>query len=794
MAAMLSRDAPEFKPLSSVAPEFKPLLSEALVFKPSVEAAEFVPGGGLSAKAVEFIPTWTCPTGFTSPAPVTMCTGHAGNMFMLDMDQYSDFSEDEPSYTQKDLDEHSSEEDHMPEAQAQKLPPWKRVPTVEAENKLAAVEGHTMPWQTQDISEPEQEEGVVTQAEKAVEQPIITPKLTQGLEVVHDSVTVPSPRSACESKLLLAERELEEDLAERLSVEEPDAEQSTDEIEATVASDSEGKSDDGRGHFSSFSVDQMLFWRCAAMDLTDPNVVYMAMTDPTLSAPSKPKANMKNTKKAGNTSWRGQPQGPREGKVQDEEDGKAKQADKLDTSGSSWLVQQRLRRSSAQSGLGDEDIVRAMKSILNKLTIERFSQLYSQLITCGIQTVTHVELLIEEVFEKAITQHHFIEMYADLCAHLHEHFVENPIVTDDPKKNFKKVLLNACQISFERNLTPPQGLDSLDEEDRVLAEIRYKTRMLGNIRFVGALLTRKMLASKVLLAIMDELLSDPTPEALESLAALLTVVGPTFDGPGWSYHVALNAIFEQVKKIAKKTSTEPRVRCLLKDVLDLRAAGWRDRKPKKIEGPTTLDAVAQKRAQEEGSPMPQKFSSASTAYDGWEQVPSRGSRTPVIIPSQEKAIPIAVTKENVKSFKSDSKAKAKFDRQEYRSEVDKTIQELRVSHDAKEATARLAEVVPPLEDQPAEFCDLLGRIVEEGSGEVRKAGFEVIANLYIKGLWKSEIKKGLRVFVSETCADLKYDVPALPNVLKEELHPAFLQLVKHGLLSASKHDLLLQEI
>lgn len=786
MGKPLSSEAPEFKPLSSAAPEFKPLSSQAPVFKPNVEAAEFVPGGlGLSAKAAEFVPTWARPTGFTSPAPVAMCAGH-GNMFMLDMDQYSDYSEDEPSCTTKDLDEPSSDEVDMPETQAQKLPPWKRVPTVEAENKLAAVEGQAMPWRADDISEPEQEEGVASQAEGAVEQAAITPKLTQGSEGVRESNVPDAVTDAVK-----VGGESEDDLAERLSVEEPDAEQSTDEIEAMLASDSEGKSDDGSSTFSAcFTMKQMLLWRAAAMDLTDPHVVYSAMAEPTVSAPSKPRTKKggRNPSSPGTTSWRGQHQGAHETKTHDEEEGKSKQT-KLERSGSSWVEQQRLRRSATQSGLSDEDIVRAMKSILNKLTIEKYSQLYSQMITCGIKTDTHVELLIEEVFEKAITQHHFIEMYADLCAHLHEHFVENPIVTDDPKKNFKKVLLNACQASFERNLTPPQDLGSLDEEERVLAEIRYKTRMLGNIRFVGALLTRKMLASKVLLAIMDELLSDPTPEALESLAALLTVVGPVFDGPAWSYHVALNAIFEQVKKIVKKSSTEPRVRCLMKDVLDLRAAGWKDRKPKKIDGPTTLDAVAHKQAQEEGAPTPQKSSAASVAYDGWEQVPMRASRAAVAPLSK-----VAVPKEKVKSSKSESRAKAKFDREDYHVEVGKTIQELRVSHDVKGATARLAEMVPPLDEQPTELCDLLGRIVEEGSAEVRKAGFEVVANLYIKGHWKSEIKAGLRVFMSETCADLKYDVPTLPNILKEELHPGLLRMVKRGLLSASKHDLLLQEI
>ena len=33
----------------------------------------------------------------------------------------------------------------------------------------------------------------------------------------------------------------------------------------------------------------------------------------------------------------------------------------------------------------------------------------------------------------------------------------------------------------------------------------------------------------MLIAVAEELLNDPTPEAMESLAALLTCIGPTFD-------------------------------------------------------------------------------------------------------------------------------------------------------------------------------------------------------------------------------------------------------------------------
>ena len=61
-----------------------------------------------------------------------------------------------------------------------------------------------------------------------------------------------------------------------------------------------------------------------------------------------------------------------------------------------------------------------------------------------------------------------------------------------------------------------------------------------------------------------------TVEALESLAAFLTVVSPAFDSPDWPYITSLNAIFKQVEKLTKKSSVPNRVRCLLKDVVEPR--------------------------------------------------------------------------------------------------------------------------------------------------------------------------------------------------------------------------------
>mmetsp|Transcript_99863 Transcript_99863/g.187857 ORF Transcript_99863/g.187857 Transcript_99863/m.187857 type:complete len:605 (+) Transcript_99863:81-1895(+) len=264
----------------------------------------------------------------------------------------------------------------------------------------------------------------------------------------------------------------------------------------------------------------------------------------------------------------------------------------LKISAHSWAARQQSRRSMAgqlDEGLSHEEVLRRMKSILNKLTVDKFPTLSKQLISCGIQSASHLEALTDEICKKAITQHHFVNMYADLCVVLHTEFSST-----DNTMNFKKILLNACQASFMQHLIPPANLRTLTGEELASAEHLYKAQMLGNIKFIGALVVRKMLAVKVMLAIIEDFLDDPSSEALESLATLLTVVGPTFDQPESAHSVQFDSFFDRVEAIVTDGRVKNRVRCLLKDVLELRASGWQDGKPKKLEEPSTLEEVAQK--------------------------------------------------------------------------------------------------------------------------------------------------------------------------------------------------------
>merc|ERR1719183_1380720 len=103
--------------------------------------------------------------------------------------------------------------------------------------------------------------------------------------------------------------------------------------------------------------------------------------------------------------------------------------------------------------------------------------------------------------------------------------------------------------------------------------------MLGNIKFVGALLRKRMLASSVLVAVAEELVAPPcSAEALESVTVFLSEVGSMFDIPSWGHHARLNTVFKRIREEAKDKKTPARIRFLLQDLLDLRASSWEDNK------------------------------------------------------------------------------------------------------------------------------------------------------------------------------------------------------------------------
>lgn len=244
----------------------------------------------------------------------------------------------------------------------------------------------------------------------------------------------------------------------------------------------------------------------------------------------------------------------------------------------SWAAQQKLRRAEQEKEtefMSAEACGRKALGLLNKLTQERFESIRDQVIALPVTTTEHMGAMVAAIFEKATTEKGFLGLHTELCASLDSHFALE--TSQMGGKVFRKALVSECQACFERNIRNPfnpETVATLSYEDRYELEVRHKTRTLGNMRFIGQLLARKLLAAKVFFFIVNEMLDIGNDAALESLAELLQIVAPVFENKQSIYSAPLREVFAALKKKSKDSKVSTCIRCKLCDLLDARARSW----------------------------------------------------------------------------------------------------------------------------------------------------------------------------------------------------------------------------
>lgn len=246
---------------------------------------------------------------------------------------------------------------------------------------------------------------------------------------------------------------------------------------------------------------------------------------------------------------------------------------------------------------------RQIKAILNKLTPQNFDKLFVQVKEVNIDSAFTLTGVISQIFDKALMEPTFCEMYAKFCVDLAADLPE--FNENNEKITFRRVLLNNCQEEFERgereqaeaDRPEEEGEVKLSKEEREVKRIKARRRMLGNIRFIGELYKMSMLTERIMHECIKKLLGEyqyPDEEDVEALCKLMSTIGHMIDRPKAREHI--DAYFDRMTKLSNDQKLSSRLRFLLKDVIDLRKNGWQHRR--KVEGPKKIEEVHRDAVQE----------------------------------------------------------------------------------------------------------------------------------------------------------------------------------------------------
>lgn len=227
--------------------------------------------------------------------------------------------------------------------------------------------------------------------------------------------------------------------------------------------------------------------------------------------------------------------------------------------------------------------------------------------------------IVQNIFRKAQVEKEYCIFYGDLCEKLIKlelqlRGLEHTKMINQKQSAFRNGLFNVCKDCFDKFFSEAEIEKAEQNDERKLI---FKTKLYGNLDFVGELFRRKMLGEGVLVSVFHSLLgladlNIPTSDLnVEGATRLMNKVGQTYEerskikkkkqAADKDSQQQFNRIIETFEEFMDSpdegAKISKRVKLLIKNMFTDRASGWKKNNDTNQGGPKTRHEV-QKEVQE----------------------------------------------------------------------------------------------------------------------------------------------------------------------------------------------------